>query len=334
MMPAQLAGAATDGPEDAQASVEGLEQAVSGALVSQHGSETNMSFGQRADAALQTLVEPKRYAAGGTWVFGGGVIRVPSDIEASPTALLFLAQRVGGQWHVALEGSPEFAAAARTAPVLTDAEKLLFGKPAVRPFATETGLALPWTLGQGWGHWGVHGDSGESQPYNSIDFFGGDGQVRASQAGHMYRFCTSAGQWPFIKVVHHNGYTTGYYHLRDTTTKGDGSEVTMGEYIGRIDVQLPCGGRANGNHVHWTLWSGNSPVTVADKTIGGWTWYAGSQAYQGHAERDGQVIYRNSCCRLVNHGSGQVGGPSPTPAASASPSAPAVAAAEPTRRAT
>ncbi|MER7420834.1 M23 family peptidase, partial [Micromonospora peucetia] len=92
-------------------------------------------------------------------------------------ALLFLAKRVGGSWQVALEGSPEFAVAARQAPVLSRAERDLFGRTSVVAAGTATGLALPWKLNQGWAHWGVHGDSGESYPYNSIDFYGGDGDV-------------------------------------------------------------------------------------------------------------------------------------------------------------
>lgn len=120
----------------------------------------------------------------------------------------------------------------------------------------------------------------------------------------MYRFCTSGGQWPFIKVVHDNGYTTGYYHLRDTTSKGDGSAMALGEYVGMINTQLPCGGSANGNHVHWTLWQGNTGIPVQGKTIGGWTWYDGSSAYQGYAERGGTRVYRDNCCPIINYGGG------------------------------
>jgi len=295
------AAVAGPAPDDGQ-----LRQAVAASLVDQHGAQAAATFGQ-ARAAVETMVEPQRYAAGGNWAFGGGIIRVPEQVEATPLAVLFLARRVGGSWSVSLEGSPEFAAAARSAPVLSAAERKLFGRTpgstAAPATAADTGLALPWKLNQGWAHWGVHGDSGDSYPYNSIDFYGGDGDVRASRAGYLYRFCTNA-RWPYVKVVHDNGYSTGYYHISNQTTKGDGSYVAAGEYLGRIDVQLPCGGRANGNHVHWTLWQGSTAVSVVGKTIGGWTWYAGSAAYQGYAERNGQRVYRNYCCPIVNYGSG------------------------------
>lgn len=280
----------------AQAGEAELREAVSSALMAQHGASARHTY---SATALETLVEPKRAQRG--WVFGGAVIRVPDGVSQAPVTALFLAQRHGSTWTVALEGTPEFAAAAAKAPVIDSGERELFTNTVTTNAAT--GLGLPWKQGQGWAHWGVHGNSGDSYPYNSIDFYGGDGRVLASRAGRMYRFCTS-GRWPFIKVVHDNGYTTGYYHLSSTTNKGDGATVAEGEYLGMIDVQLPCGGRANGDHVHWTLWQGNSAVSVVGKTIGGWTWYSGSSAYQGYAERNGQKVYRNYCCPIVNYGSG------------------------------
>lgn len=286
---ALLSAPAAAGPDQ-------LNQAVSAALLQQHGAAARLAY---ATDSFDTLVEPKR--SQGNWVFGGAVIRVPDGVIGSPVTALFLAQRRGPNWSVALEGTPSFRGLAGSAPVLDSGERQLFAGTASTSAAT--GLGLPWKQNQGWAHWGVHGNSGESYPYNAIDFYGGDGRVLASRAGRMYRFCTS-GRWPFIKVVHDNGYTTGYYHLSSTTTKGDGATVTEGEYLGMIDVQLPCGGRANGDHVHWTLWQGNTAVTVVGKTIGGWTWYSGSQAYQGYAERNGRKVYRNYCCPIINYGSG------------------------------
>ncbi|GIG59157.1 hypothetical protein Lfu02_35290 [Longispora fulva] len=286
------------GPADDTA----LRRTVESTLVAERGAQARAAY---ASTALETMVEPSRRS--GAWVFGGAVIRVPDGVEASPVTALFLAHRVAGRWRVTLEGTPEFGAAAQVAPVVDAGERALF---AVRPAlaGTATGLALPWAQGAGWAHWGVHGDSGTSRPYNAIDFYGGDGHVRASRAGKIYRFCTSA-RWPYIKVVHDNGYTTGYYHTVNQTTKPDGSDIALGEQVGDINTQLPCGGSANGDHVHWTLWQGSTAVAVQGKDIGGWTWYEGSSAYQGYAERNGTRIYGNTCCNLVNYGGG---GPTPT----------------------
>ncbi|MBW1601162.1 proprotein convertase P-domain-containing protein [Streptomyces sp. JJ66] len=88
--------------------------------------------------------------------------------------------------------------------------------------------------------------------------------------------------------------------------------MAHGEYLGRIAEELPCGGSANGDHTHWTLWTGaggNTPVAVRGKEIGGWTWYEGASAYQGYAERRGTRIYRNQCCGLINYGGGGDPGP-------------------------
>ncbi|WP_433326122.1 M23 family metallopeptidase [Spirillospora sp. CA-294931] len=278
-----------------------LTASVDSALRDRLGAQATTAYG--LSSTPRTLVEPKRHSPDGRWAFGGGAFLMPSNTHGSPVTALFVAHLSGGQWKVALEGTPAFADLSRRAPdsVVKSTERAPFARTAA-PAAAATGLALPWKQGTGWGHWGVHGNGGNTRPYNSIDFYGGDGRVLTSRAGTMYRFCTSGGRWPFIKVVHDNGYTTGYYHLRDTTNKSDGSSVALGEYVGMIDVQLPCGGRANGDHVHWTLWQGSTAIAVNSKSIGGWTWWESSTAYQGYAERSGTRIYRNQCCRLVNYG--------------------------------
>lgn len=287
-----------------------LTKAVSAAMQDRLGARARSSYGLAAGSYLKTLVEPQRWSADRAWTFGSSVFLIPKGVEAAPVTSLFVARLSGGTWKVGLQGAPDFAALSHDAPsaVVKDSERAPFAR-TVQPKAlsADTGLSLPWREGTGWGHWGVHGNSGQSRPYNSIDFFGGDGNVLASRAGTMYRHCTSGGRWPYITVMHDNGYTTGYYHLRDTTGKASGSRVNLGEYLGRIAEELPCGGSANGDHTHWTLWSGsggNTPVAVEGKTIGGWTWWEGARAYTGYAERNGRRIYRNDCCDLINHGGG------------------------------
>ncbi|GAA1574686.1 hypothetical protein GCM10009678_66730 [Actinomadura kijaniata] len=287
-----------------------LEPTVRAAMDAALSGKARGSYGVPATTPLRTLVEPQRWSPDRRWAFGSAAFLIPSGVETAPVTALFVARLDGRTWTVGLQGTPRFAALAHAAPapVVRDEERVPFARTAeVGSLSADTGLSLPWKQGTGWGHWGVHGNSGQSRPYNSIDFFGGDGNVLASRAGTMYRHCTSGGRWPYITVVHDDGYTTGYYHLRDTTAKASGSAVRLGEYLGRIAEELPCGGSANGDHVHWTLWSGsgaNTPVAVQGKTIGGWTWYEGSSAYAGYAQRGTTRIYRNACCNLINHGGG------------------------------
>ncbi|WP_419999380.1 proprotein convertase P-domain-containing protein [Streptomyces boninensis] len=306
VLPAGSAGAA---PADDRK--PGLAELVRGAMEQQHGAQARQSYGQPAAARLKVLVEPQRWSADRAWTFGSSAFLIPRGVEGSPVVSLFVARRTDtGGWQVGLQGTPAFAALSHDAPtaVVKNSERAPFARTtAPRPASAATGLSLPWQQNKGWAHWGVHGNSGSSRPYNSIDFYGGDGNVRASRAGTMYRHCASGGSWPYLTVMHDNGYTTGYYHLRDTTNKPSGSAVAHGEYLGRIAEELPCGGSANGDHTHWTLWSGasgNTPVAVQGKEIGGWTWWEGASAYAGYAQRGSTRIYRNACCNLVNYGGG------------------------------
>ncbi|MGH8793943.1 MAG: M23 family metallopeptidase [Stackebrandtia sp.] len=291
--------------DTARAEPPSLEQAVADAMLSANAEEALVTYDVPDRAALDPLVEPKRRSSAGDWVFGGSVFPVPDSAHASPVTSLFFAELEGDAWSVALDGSPEFARAAREAPAELFVDEGERESLAARPKGVEvdgqaTGLALPWQLNQGnWRHWGVHGNSGTSRPYNSIDFYGGDGRVRASEAGYVYRYCGTAN--PYIEVRHDSGWTTGYYHTRNQTTVPDGSKINAYDFIGIIAEELPCGGRANGDHVHWTLWRDGSAVAVNGKDIGGWTWYEQPAAYQGWAERGGNRVYNSGCC-LANHG--------------------------------
>ncbi|WP_285660997.1 peptidoglycan DD-metalloendopeptidase family protein [Actinorhabdospora filicis] len=287
-----------------------LDQAVTQAMGAAKGAEARSIYELAPAAGLATIVEPDRTSKDGRWVFGGAAFRVPTTTHAGPVTALFFGHLANGRWEIALEGSEAFARASADAPadLMGAGERATLASTAApQTFADSaaTGLALPWKANGGnWRHWGVHGDSGTSTPYNAIDFYGGDRYVRAAAPGRLYRFCGTST--PYIKVVHDNGWTTGYYHTYNQTTVADGSQVALGAYIGEIGEQLPCGGRANGDHVHWTLWKGNTAVGVNGKEIGGWTWYAQSTAYQGYAVRGSTRINNSDCC-LTNYGPGDPG---------------------------
>lgn len=89
---------------------------------------------------------------------------------------------------------------------------------------------------------------------------------------------------------------------RSLTTLADGSRVNTGTYLGKIGNELPCGGSSSGAHVHFSLLSGNTPISVHDKKFGGWTFYEGSSAYAGYAERNGVRVNRGG--QLTNYGPG------------------------------
>jgi LasA protease len=102
--------------------------------------------------------------------------------------------------------------------------------------------------------------------------------------------------------MHRNGWATGYYHLRNQANISNGQVLLEGAFIGNSGVELPCGGSASGDHVHWTLWrDSGSAEAVHNKLIGGWVWYEGSQPYSGYAERNGKRVYAGQS-GLVNYG--------------------------------
>lgn len=290
--------AATEAPDAAPPS---LDQAVATAMTTAHGPQAKAYF--QTDHVPAPIVEPKR--SDGRWAFGTTVIPIPADAReqhGTPENAIFLARSTGKSWQVAFDGTAEFRTMARQAPdsVLSAAEKDLFTKQ-VNTLATNTGLALPWSQGATW-VWGggPHGYSGNSRPFSSIDF-GGNGNVRSAAAGRVYKSCIN-GDSALVTVVHTNGYRTSYYHMSNLTTLSDGATVQTGTYLGTTNTRLPCGGSANGAHVHFTLLNGSgSYVAVHGKTIGGWTFYEGAQAYQGYAQRGTTRSYpgRNT---LTNYG--------------------------------
>ncbi|MCM6778939.1 peptidoglycan DD-metalloendopeptidase family protein [Nocardia sp. CDC159] len=269
----------------------GLDEAVTGALLQK----------KQADPARTPAPVIDHMRAEGDWAFGAATIPVSAADEA-PTSSFYIAVRSGQQWQVGLEGSDEFRSLIQRAPesVVSAGEKATFTAPQAR--AINTGLSLPWRQGDSWYMGGgPHGNSGNSRPFNSIDFNGGDGRVLAAGAGRVYKTCVR-GDSAEVKVVHNNGYTTTYYHMTNLITAPNGTEIAEGTYLGRIGTRLPCGGSASGPHVHLALWNTNGgAVAVNGKTLGGWTFYEGASAYRGYAERNGVRV--NVGGRLTNYGS-------------------------------
>lgn len=280
-----------------------LAESVRAAMLAQHGEAARRDYGTAALAA--PLVEPTRNAAN-TWVFGTTTIPAPVTAHTTPPSSIFVARLDQSGWRVELEGTAGFVELARQAPtdVVSDSEKRLFAQnhQAAQSIMAETGLGLPWPQGVAW--WmggGPHGNSGQSRPFSSIDFNGGDGRALAAGAGKVYKSCIS-GRSALVKVVHPNGYSTTYYHMYDLTTLADGSNVQTGTYLGHIGNELPCGGSSSGAHVHFSLLRGSTHISVHGMTIGGWTFFEGAQAYGGYAERNGVRVSRGG--RLTNFGGG------------------------------
>ncbi|RJQ79268.1 M23 family metallopeptidase [Pseudonocardiaceae bacterium YIM PH 21723] len=203
-----------------------------------------------------------------------------------------MAKRNGKDWQVEYEGTDGFFALVEQAPeaVLPAEEKQNLLAAKANTYATKTGLALPWKVGDSWFMGGgPHGDDGRSKPFNSIDFNGGDGTVLAPADGTVYRSCVKNGS-ALVKLVHANGFSTTYYHMTGLIKSKAGTKIKAGTKLGKIGTQLPCGGFASGPHVHFSLLKGKNKVPVNGMTIGGWTFKEGAQSYQGSASHAGQTV--------------------------------------------
>lgn len=292
----------------------GLDQAVKAAALAALSQQVAGSYG----FTTTPVVEPHRQSADARWLSGGVYFPIPDGVHASPVAVQFIARHSMRGWEVALEDSERFNALVKKAPdsVMSADERELFAERqiAIRAressgdestLAVDVGLGMPFKKnGSVWGTAGVHGDSGSSRPYNAIDFWGGDARVLASRKGTAYKYCTNS-RWPYIKLTHKNGWATGYYHTRNQANISNGQTLLEGAFIGNSGVELPCGGSASGDHVHWTLWkSGGAAEAVDNKLIGGWVWHEGSQPYSGYAERNGKRVNAGQS-GLINYGHGK-----------------------------
>lgn len=262
---------------------------------------------------LDMLVEINRDSVDGDWVLGSVTQPLPvmttiAAMDHVPLSRLFLARRDAQGWTLELESSSGFAAMLEQAPAgwLSAEERQAWRSQLARPgqpFAPNaTNLGLPWRQGAAWRMTGgPHGYSGESQPYDSIDFAGGDGRVLAPQAGVIYKSCVRGGS-ALVKLVHDNGFSSTYYHMINLNTLADGTRVNPGAYLGTIGNGLPCGGSTTGPHVHFSLLYQGRAEPVNGKLFGGWQFFAGSRAYQGYALRNGTRV--NVGGLLNNYGGG------------------------------
>lgn len=249
---------------------------------------------------------PQRQEKG--WAFGSAMLRVANLPGQYPQAWLFLAQRSGPSWTVALDGTAGFGDLAARAPesIFSKEEKSTFSARdmSIQALSNNTGLRLPYAVGATWNMTGgPHGWAGTDTPYSSLDLAGGDGIVRAAGGGTVYTICadSSNGGTPggWRRVYHASGYTTDYYHLWHLTSLTPGSTIGEGTALGNIGKNLCGGGAASGPHVHWGILSGTSRVAWHWRSAGKWVFWQGA-AYGGYALHGS--TQRNVGTGLYNYG--------------------------------
>jgi LasA protease len=269
----------------------------------------------RRDYGVGTLSAPivrlSRMDHARTWAFGTETIPPPVGVTAMPESSLYLAQRTGTGWEVALAGTPRFTALLRKAPaaVVPAGERPVLEKFNAAPDTPlDTGLMLPWGIGQSWTLLAT--DKGVS------GFDGGDGRVLAPGDGRIYRLCSSAAGHGLVLLIHPNGLATEYYQLSDVTKVRDGSLVKRGDYLGRTGTEQPCGGgEAPQRMVRFAIGDATGTMRLDHFQLGGWT--VRETAAATFAERAGVRVDAGN--PLLNFGP-VTGSPAASPSASPSPS--------------
>ncbi|MDQ3579838.1 MAG: peptidoglycan DD-metalloendopeptidase family protein, partial [Actinomycetota bacterium] len=238
----------------------------------------------------------------GKWAFGTAVLTTAQDSDVLPDGWLFVAERDGDRWSVALEGEPAFAELSARAPFVGEGERRLLASqdgsqtPGITANGdTRTGMALPYAVGQTWGMpGGTHGWSGTPTPWSSLDLAGGDQRVLAARSGTAYTMCTG-----WVRVIHDRGYATDYYHLWNNINV-NGAAVNQGSFLGNTGTDVTCGGSANGRHVHFALRQNSAYVGIAGHNVGKWVPQNGGSAYQGTALHGSTRVYAGGS--LYNYG--------------------------------
>lgn len=247
------------------------------------------------------------------WAFGSITVNLGDlKLYEVPRSEFFIAQFLSNnQWKVYLSGEDEFKA-------LLNKPQTNFFNNEIKPFipkendssnketdssnketdfsnketdSSNMEFSLPWESGVEWqSGGGPHGWSKGVRPFNSLDFNGGDGTVRAAADGTIYKSCVR-GNSAIVNVLHQNGYSTRYYHMTNITNKRNGSKVYKGEYLGKIGNEVPCGGFSTGPHVHFSLYKQGEAVAVNNHTFGGWTFFEGDDEYKGSAKHHNRTVY-------------------------------------------
>lgn len=155
---------------------------------------------------------------------------------------------------------------------------------------------FPFTVGETWFFNGMHNFNGDGtvygRPFSSIDFFTGEGTcanpptryATAARGGTLFH-CNAHFCW--VEINHGDGWTTSYYHLRNTRADGG---INRNDSIGQIACELCAGGSATIPHVHFSLLYNGAYTDLDGIKLSFWTIHTGDGGYKsGYIERNGII---------------------------------------------
>jgi LasA protease len=160
-------------------------------------------------------------------------------------------------------------------------------------------LQFPFPVNQTWQFNGMHNWNGSGiyygRPYSSIDFMTSANNCSAppsndwavAAAGGKLSYPNS-GKSCWMQIDHGSGWTTSYYHLRNTVSAGS---VSRNDKVGTIGCETCIGGGADWPHVHFSLLYNGSYFDLDNVELTGWTMHPGSNGdyTTGYIERSGVV---------------------------------------------
>lgn len=130
---------------------------------------------------------------------------------------------------------------------------------------------------------------GDDDPYgvrNAVDFglksTTVDLDVYPAAAGTVIR--VGSGGVCLVRVRHSDGIETEYYHLGKVYVSV-GDNITPDDRLGTTDVaqDVPGGcGYGNTSHLHFSIYSGTTPIPIEGINIGGWKAYEYADNYTGY----------------------------------------------------
>ncbi|MEU4392110.1 M23 family peptidase [Kribbella sp. NPDC023855] len=281
-----------------QSLVDAVAADALGRSTAGRGLTKSVALGKLAAEGRKVVVDVRSAADG--WARGVAYVEAPATSEAHPEGWLYIARYTNGRWVSGVEGDGEFAEYVASSPLVGATERRTMSAYAKHESATSTmgvtantgGMLLPWmpdyymtVTG------GPHASDGVNGYWSSLDLAGGNasGRVRSSREGTATSMCGAGGGW--TRVIHPNGFSTDYYHMWNATYY-NGTAVGSSALLGNIGTDVCAGGSASGAHVHWSLRTYDANYNGAytwlhGRTIGGWTWWNGSQQYSGCATRLG-----------------------------------------------
>lgn len=255
-------------------------------------------WGERKPAQAVSLMAPELLLA------DGSSARVEGEISSGTYALMrWLAQGWTSDAPLSQTVERESTSFQATVEKLFPSLDLLDTSNSITPLSLPLDelFQFPFPVGETWYFSGPHSWNGGDAPppYSSMDFFFESGlactddpeNFAAAAAPGQLRHARNWYDTPYdcwLEIDHQEGWTTSYYHLRETVPDG---VAGRNDVLGQIGCETCAGGFSTGPHVHFSLKYNGAYVSLEGVKLSGWTIHVGTKPYtSGWIERDGQIL--------------------------------------------